>query len=477
MANTASQFWTTDAKNIKASPPRKTGSDRKKFNLSGTGRFGGAEKLRSPHVGCIRSHCNCGFTGKNLMPPDCNASVQLCENVLSCRAGWHSVWQKHHEPARDLKGDLLMNTRSQRAAAAMSGSLAIPPPVNSFPAYPASWYLFCRANDLHKPCSKRILSRQLVAFRTRGGRVAIIAAHCSHMGADLGCGKVIGESIQCPFHNWSYGADGVCQHVPGGANVPAFARQTCYPAIERHGYVFFFNGVEPLFPLPFFLGENPEDFSAGTVFSYVSDCTWFVNAAHGYDTQHFDAVHDRKLLAPPAIDCPSAFARRNRYRAEVLGRTKLDKILRIAAGQTVEITITNWGGTFVVIAGDFERAHSRFIIATQPLDGGKTLCEGIVFAPRAKNPLVRALLEPAALALRRFFTFGYLKDEAGRLLGTHYNPATMIPHDRDMIDFFDWLVALPQGVRQPATSQDGKELSEHHPDFSRSIAEQAPAHI
>jgi nitrite reductase/ring-hydroxylating ferredoxin subunit len=299
---------------------------------------------------------------------------------------------------------------------------------------------------LEKPHSRRILGRQLVAFRTFSGKIAVMAAHCSHMGADLGCGTVTGESIQCPFHNWKYGADGVCNHIPGTNNIPGFARQVSYPAVERHGYVFFFNGPEPLFPLPFFFDQNPEEFSAGKIFSYVSDCNWFVNAAHGYDTQHFDAVHDRKLLAPPQIDCPHPFARRNRYRAEVLGRTMLDKFLKLFAGQHVEITITNWGGTFVTITGNFDRAHSRFIIATQPMDGGRTLCEGIVFAPRAKNALARALLEPLALAMRRFFTHGYLRDEAERLLATRYDPDTMIPHDRDMIDFFNWVVALPQSM-------------------------------
>lgn len=348
----------------------------------------------------------------------------------------------------------------------------MPPPASSFPAHPASWYLFGHARELSKPLSKRILGRQLVAFRTRSGKVSVMAAHCSHMGADLGCGNVIGDSIQCPFHNWKYGADGVCNHIPGTNSIPAFARQTSYPVEERHGYIFFFNGTEALFPLPFFFDADPNDFSAGKIFSYTSDCNWFVNAAHGYDTQHFDAVHDRKLIAPPQIDCPHPFARRNRYRAEVLGRTKMDKFLKIFAGRTVEISITNWGGTFVLITGDFDHAHSRFIIATQPLDGDKTLCEGIVFAPRIRNPLGHALFEPLILAMRRFFTHGYLKDEASRLLGTRYDPATMIPHDRDMIDFFNWVVALPQNpnhLSSPKTAplyNTGPETDRFTPETS-----------
>jgi phenylpropionate dioxygenase-like ring-hydroxylating dioxygenase large terminal subunit len=337
-----------------------------------------------------------------------------------------------------------MNHGSSKHDLATSASAVTAPPVHAFPAYPASWYLFCPVDQLSKPLSKRVLGRQLVAFKTRSGKICVMAANCSHMGADLGCGTVIGESIQCPFHNWKYGADGICQHIPGTNSIPSFARQANYPVEVRHGYVFFFNGTEPLFPLPFFLGANPEDFSAGKLFSYVSDCNWFTNAAHCFDTQHFDAVHDRKLMAPPQIDCPHKFARRNRYRAEVLGRTKLDKFLKTFGGRTVEISITNWGGTFVAITGDFDHAHSRFIIVTQPLDGEKTLCEGIVFAPRVKNSFFRSLAEPLVLAVRRFFTYGYLMDESNRLLGTRYNPATAIPQDRDMIDFFNWVISLPQ---------------------------------
>jgi phenylpropionate dioxygenase-like ring-hydroxylating dioxygenase large terminal subunit len=321
-----------------------------------------------------------------------------------------------------------------------------PPPVETFPSYPASWYLFGHDSELSAPSSKRMLGRQLVAFRTASGKVSVIAAHCSHLGADLGCGRVVGESIQCPFHNWTYGVDGVCNHIPGTTAVPDFARQACFPVVVRHGYVFFFNGPTALFPLPFFDGADAPEFVASKVFSYTSDCTWFVNAAHGYDTQHFDAVHDRKLVSPPVIDCPHPFARRNRYRAEVLGRTRLDRMLRLSAGKMVSISITNWGGTFVVITGDFDQARSTFIIATRPLENGHTQCDGIVFAPRIAFAPARILFQPLVLALRRFFTRGYLSDEAQRLRGTRYSPATMIAHDRDMVAFFQWAASLPQSV-------------------------------
>ena len=65
-----------------------------------------------------------------------------------------------------------------------------------------------------------------------------------------------------------------------------------------------------------------------------------------------------------------------------------------------------------------------------------TLCEGIVFAPRPANALT--------LAVRRFFTRGYLADEARKIRGTRYDAARFVEADADMIDFFHWLIALPQ---------------------------------
>ena len=208
------------------------------------------------------------------------------------------------------------------------------PSPDLFAQYPASWYLFGASRELARgPVSKTMLGRQLVAFRGKSGALAVMDARCSHMGADLGCGRIDGDAVVCPYHNWRYGADGICTSAPGVAQPPRFARQRAFPAVERHGYVFFFNGPEPLFPLPFFFGENADDYAAGRAFSYVADCPWFVNSAHAFDRQHFDAVHDRRLLAPPEIDCPAPFARRNRYRAEVLGRTPLDRVLRLGAGK------------------------------------------------------------------------------------------------------------------------------------------------
>jgi nitrite reductase/ring-hydroxylating ferredoxin subunit len=329
-----------------------------------------------------------------------------------------------------------------------------PPSADAFPAYPASWYLFCESSQLkNKPFSQRILGRQLVAYRKGSGQVAVMDAQCAHLGADLGCGTVVGETIQCPFHHWRYAADGVCTSIPHAAQIPAFARLRTYPAEERHGYVFFFNGSEALFPLPFFFGVVPEDFVAGKVFRYVADCTWYMTTANAFDMQHFLCVHGRDLIDRCHVDCPGPFARRNRYRAAIVGRSRTDGFLRSVVGPTVDVSITCWGGTYMLMTADFKRAHSCFLIAIRPLEGGKTLCEGIVFTCRSHNPLNRWLWQPLNLMIRRGLTHSFVADESRSLLGIRYNPATLVRDDVTMADFFSWLVQLP-AHKQDALQQE-----------------------
>jgi nitrite reductase/ring-hydroxylating ferredoxin subunit len=290
-----------------------------------------------------------------------------------------------------------------------------------------------------------MLGRQLVAYRTTTGKVVVMDGRCSHLGADLSGGRVIGDAIQCPFHNWEYGADGRCTRIPGACgDLPPFARQTTYPVEERCGSVFLFNGPTPLFPLPFFFDVQPEEVVAGVPFQFTARCSWYMFASHAFDEQHFAAVHDRRLIGEPLVDCPAPFARRNRYTALVEGTGIYDRLLRRFVGRQADISITTWGGTLFFLTGKFRRTLSRFLIAAQPLDANTILAEGIVFTCRGHNPLTRALLNPLSLWLRRLFTRGYLNDEADRLGSPHYSPATMVEGDRDMIDFFNWVIELPQ---------------------------------
>lgn len=314
----------------------------------------------------------------------------------------------------------------------------------TFADFPSSWYFVCRTRELKRgPVSKRLLGTDLVVYRTGSGPIVVMAGRCAHLGADLGKGKVVGDCIECPFHGWRYGPDGRCEHIPRARTIPRQARRRAYPVRERYGMVFVFNGPEPLFELPFFFDKKPGSFVPAKPVEFAADCTWYMVAAHGYDTQHFHTVHSRRLHGRLAVDCPAPYARRSRYRADVLGDAYYDRWLRRFAGRTVEISITTWGGTLVLITGRFKRVTSRFMIALEPTDDGATLCRVIPFARIASNALRRVLVQPFELRIRRLFTGAYLIAEADRLGNPQYCPTNLIEEDAEMIDYFEWAAALP----------------------------------
>ena len=77
--------------------------------------------------------------------------------------------------------------------------------------FPIGWYSVARGNELGVGEVKQVYSfdRELALFRTRSGIAVVTDAFCPHLGAHLGVeGRVVGETIRCPFHGWRYGTDG-----------------------------------------------------------------------------------------------------------------------------------------------------------------------------------------------------------------------------------------------------------------------------
>ncbi len=329
------------------------------------------------------------------------------------------------------------------------------PAAERFRKYPVSWYLFCTLAELRRgPVSREFLGRRLVVFKTESGRLVAMDARCSHLGADLGRGRVTGEAIQCPFHHWEYGPDGRCRHIPAQADVPASARQRCYPVAERHGFVFLFNGKEPLFPLPFFPGCRPEELVAARPFTADLGCPWYTVCANAHDLQHFRATHDRRLLDEPVVDNPHPFARRATATFGVVGDSPQDRLTRLVGGPTVTLSFTDWCGTLGFTSARLRRTTSYGMVAVVPTDTGARVSV-IVFARRSDNRFARTVFDPAQLAVRRYFIRRFLAEDAGLLNDVRYNPASLIDADRDLIDYFHWLSRVSNGQPQAATEKAG----------------------
>ncbi len=244
--------------------------------------------------------------------------------------------------------------------------------------------------------------------------------------------------------------------MPAAPIPPAFARLRSYPTVERHGHVFFFNGSRPLFPLPFFGGADPGAYAAGRVLSFHADCPWYLVNANSFDIQHFRAGHDRALLGEPTVDCPHPFARRICVTFQVAGTSIFDRLLRPFAGERVQVSMTNWGGTIVVVTGDFGRARSTFITYIEPDDEQSCVQNVLVYARRSR---LGPMAEGATLFLRRVFTRGFMAGEFETLAGIRYRPERLLECDVLMVEFFEWVAGLPQ-TQSVDSSLPGSHASE-----------------
>jgi 3-ketosteroid 9alpha-monooxygenase subunit A len=106
--------------------------------------------------------------------------------------------------------------------------------------YPRGWFVAAFSEEIPRLGVKSLkyFGEKMVAFRGEDGQVRILDAYCAHMGADLAAGgKVVGDTIECPFHAWRYCGTGECVDIPYAKKIPTKARQRAWTTREMNGVV------------------------------------------------------------------------------------------------------------------------------------------------------------------------------------------------------------------------------------------------
>lgn len=110
------------------------------------------------------------------------------------------------------------------------------------------WYVGLPSHELvgNKPQSRKILNEPVVFFRDKGGKAAAIRDICPHRGIPFSFGRVVENTIECPYHGWKFDGTGMCTEIPSlcpGQDLnPNKIKVRSYPVHEAQGLIWVFVG-------------------------------------------------------------------------------------------------------------------------------------------------------------------------------------------------------------------------------------------
>ncbi len=236
-------------------------------------------------------------------------------------------------------------------------------------AMPDGWFAVAWSKDLVEGEVKRAryFGEDLVLFRTRSGEAKVLDAYCAHLGAHLGeGGKVVGESIQCPFHGWRYDGNGVCVDIPYCKKIPPKARVRGWDVEERNRMIHVWRHAEgkpPSWDLPTIPELEHPEWTEPRTFELQVAVHMQDMAENNCDPVHFQFVHGSTEPLPTEI----SFAEDGRY-CRVSSKTKKETE---AGTFEMELERDTWGlGLATVRLKGLPGVGLLMYSSTAPIDVG-----------------------------------------------------------------------------------------------------------
>src|SRR3954449_11865255 len=160
------------------------------------------------------------------------------------------------------------------------------------------WLPALRSDELPSPdCPPiriRLLSENLIGFRTTSGAVGLIQNACPHRGASMFFGRNEEEGLRCVYHGWKFDTAGACVDMPSEpaeSNFRNKVRTVAYACQERNGVIWAYMGPRTPPPQLPDLEVNmlPED-RVKPVLSFF-ECNWLQAMEGDLDTAHLGFLH------------------------------------------------------------------------------------------------------------------------------------------------------------------------------------------
>jgi len=292
-------------------------------------------------------------------------------------------------------------------------------PRQPLPDWPLGWYAVARSRDLRPGQLQRVTlaQQEIVVFRTASGALGALDAHCPHMGAHLGLGRVRGEHLECGLHCWRIGVD--------GRVFTQDKRARAWTLRERSGLVLLDYGGDRTLPVagePDFLWSNtpPIDVAAH----------WHALTTNAFDMPHLTTVHQRELVEPPKVSFDAGRHFEMYYVTRVRGRGPSDRVMKWLSGNRIQARM-QCHGPMVVVETDLGFTRTAAMIGMLPTAQGTRLFGAFGIRPGPFGAL--------RLALTRWLFAAFLKRDLGFVEGMRLRTDV---DDAILQKFFDYLRTL-----------------------------------
>ena len=159
-----------------------------------------------------------------------------------------------------------------------------------------------------------LLDEPVMFYRTEAGKPVALADRCCHRHAPLSRGKLKGDSIECPYHGFTYDESGACIAIPGQTAIPPGARVHSYPVVERYHWIWIWMG-DPALADPdaiedFRWMDDPQWRFAGE--RLALDANYILLVENLLDLSHLSYIHPTTLGTEKVAQTPMKSERLNR---------------------------------------------------------------------------------------------------------------------------------------------------------------------
>ena len=172
-----------------------------------------------------------------------------------------------------------------------------------------AWYVVATTGELkEQPIGRRICNEPMVIFRRSDGSAAVLSDRCPHRKAMLSIGHVVGDSIECGYHGYQFGGDGVCTLIPSGEIPPASFHARAFPVVETYGFIWAWTGDPALADpaqIPDLSRNDSPEWAGVRDYLYVKG-NYQLLIDNLLDLTHTFYVHRTTLSGPGTMENPLA---------------------------------------------------------------------------------------------------------------------------------------------------------------------------